>query len=333
MVMRSAFRKLILPFARVLTACAGISAVPLVSCQGESSHAEPQREFKAAVKKLKHEYDRGYRDFSIELIDVSGKWMDGIPESETRLRVNGGGDVTLFRRKGPGNSNVYPPGSYTGSVPDTSMKQFLKVLAVSNFRSLPRAFPGPWEPLAKMVFTIGKESYSFSWGFSREPMPESMVKATMILDDWTQNACPKAIWSLRMSAENVKYQGGRLTTRLKVENLGDSSIHIAHPGSPGFGTDFGILLDYGEKQLIKEGYTPNPIESKFAPLETEALKEVRLIEITRNSPYVVDFAADLNGEAPRGWLGLFSFKHHLPSDTLSEKAVFNGALFTDELEW
>lgn len=331
--MRSGTRRIITSIARVLATSACMVVPLLVSCQKESSQSESQKAFKAAMKKLNREYDGGFRDFSIELIDVAGKRIGGIPETETRLRVGGGGEASLFRRRGPGNSNLYPPGSYSGSIPDSSMKRFLEILAAGGFRSLPREFPGPWEPLAKLVFTIGKESYSYSWGFSRDPKPESMIKAIMILDDWTQNACPKAIWSLRLSAEQIVLENGHLSTRLRVENHGDSSIHIVHPGSSGFGPDFGIILDYGERQLIREGYTPSPPESKIARLGFEPLDQVRLIEVTRESPYILEFSTELDGEAPRGWSGIFSFNHHLNTDTLSGKTVFNGALFSEELAW
>lgn len=307
--------------------------VNLSACKSQASNPQAPMDFDTAMKKLRGDYAKGFRDFSIGFTSTSGKRLGEIPESETRLRVNGRGEATLFRRKGPGNSKDFPPGMYSGQIADSSMKAFLQVLERGQFQNLPRENHGPWDPVDRMEINTGKQAFSFTWGYSRKPMPDPMLKATLLLVDWSLNACPKPIWNLSLKVENLAYEKGRLSARLKVENSGEAPIHLLHPGSPGLDSEFGVRLEYGERQRIDEGYTPEPIEIKRAILKTPALTEPQLIEVGPKAAYVMEFSAALEGKAPRGWVGDFSFNHHLSADTLQGRPIFNGALSTEELEW
>jgi hypothetical protein len=303
------------------------------SCTSRSDSHAAKPDFAKAMKKLNADYAKGYRDFSIEFTSVASKRVGGIPESETRLQVDGHGTAELFRRDSPGNSPDYPPGQFTGRIPDTSMREVLRLMETGPFESQPREFFGPWDPLEKLTLRSGKQSYSFSLGSSRKPPPAAMVKVFNHLVNWTFRAYPNVVWCLNFKAEGLVFKQGRLSARIKLENPGQTPVRVLHPLSRSPTAKFGIRLDYGEEQLIEEGYTPAQMDIKVAAPEGSRLDSLKWIEIKAGNPFVMDVALRLEGKAPRGWIGIFYFNHHLEPDSSRGAPVFSGILTTGEVKW
>jgi hypothetical protein len=88
----------------------------------------------------------------------------------------------------------------------------------------------------------------------------------------------------------------------KIENIGSEGIRIADPGSDAFGPDFTLFLKYGEKQLIEDGFTPAPIEIRLALYPKSPAEPTRFKLIASGFPWEIEFSADLEGQAPRGWI-------------------------------
>jgi hypothetical protein len=325
---------------RLFALCVGItllsspiqgSSLP-VSGQFPAKTASQPR-FQAAMETLYQDFNLGRRDFAFENIEVGGKYLDTIPESETRLQVNGRGEATLFRRKGPGDTYEFPPGLFTGHIPDSALKGLLDNLRKGQFYDIASEFHGPGEPVDRFIIRTGKETFAFNWGFSTQVTESKpMIETNRILMDWTEHVCTKPIWSLTLKADRVVFKGGTFSARLRVANRGTKTIHILNPGSPGLESDFGLTLIYAEKVEEQEGFTSEPTDIKLARLATRPLRKPQLIPIAPGSAYTMQFLAEMDA-MPKGWEGKFTFNSHLATDTLLGKHVFNGTLFTEPLSW
>lgn len=287
----------------------------------------------AAISDSKTRLLAGHQDFSMEYLSLAGRRWGGICEWETRLTIRQDGAVELFRRRAPGDSPHRPPGRFHGRIPEAKVVEFLDVLAESGIQEYQSEPPGPLDPVNFLRLNLGGLLFSYSWGASIIPMPESMVRVKRILTDWLLKACPDPKWSLFLRVDKVEFRDGRVQAGLRIENQGSESIHILHPASPGFGPGFGLSLLYGEAQLIQEGFTPDPVEEREAPMAVQTLSRPELIPIPPNAFHGIEFAAALDGEAPRGWVGAFAFHHYLSEDKLAGLTMFNGALFSEDLTW
>lgn len=288
---------------------------------------------KADIAELKVDFDRKIRAFSLEYLSRAGRRFGNIPEWETRLSVKGRGEISLFRRRGPGDSNQERPGSYIGQLSDASLLDFIEALDASGIESYTTEAPGPRDPVTRLEILLGGRLYSFAWGISRHPASTQMARVKTMLANWTLAACPSPLWSLTFVQEDLQFSQGRLHARLRIENTGSQGIRIIHPASQPLVPEFGIHLKYGEVQLIEDGFTPDPIEIRIAKLPVVALDHLELVDLLPGRPFYIDFSALLEGDAPRGWIGKFVFMHYLPADSLAGQEVFNGALFTEEISW
>jgi hypothetical protein len=286
-----------------------------------------------SIAGLKSDFDRSKAGFSMEFITIAGRRMGNVSESETRLVVRGNGQASLFRRRGPGDSAQKPPGRFQGTLNDEMLLAFLDVLEHSGIGEFRSETPGPRDPVSFFKVLISGRLFSFTWGSIRPPAPEPVLRLKRLLTDWSNKACPRTDWSLEMSMSELQYGDGRLRAMVTLENRGSDTIHIAHPSYSDFGRDFALFLKYGERQLIEEGITPAPVEIRTAPLARNSVEIPRLVPILPGTPWRIEFLANLEGEAPRGWIGKFAFLHYLPSDSLAGVPVFNGAVFTEEFSW
>lgn len=286
-----------------------------------------------AIAELKSDFHRLRVDFSLEFIALVGKRIGIIPEWETRLAVQGSGLANLFRRRGPGDSFERPPGRFAGQLTDDALLGFVDALEQSGIASFRSETPNPRDPVHILRVLIAGRLFTFTWGSLRPPVPESMLRLKRLLAEWSSNACPDPIWSLSMKVFGLQYRAGKLSARLRIENLGTEGIRMADPGSDAFGPDFTLFLKYGEKQLIEEGFTPAPVEIHLTPYPKIPSEPSRFKLIAPGVPWEIGFSAELDGQAPRGWIGKFAFRHYLPSDVLAGVPVFNGALFTEEIAW
>jgi hypothetical protein len=286
-----------------------------------------------AIAELKADFHRLRMDFSFEFIALVGKRIGTIPEWETRLAVQGGGMARLFRRRGPGDSFERPPGRFAGQLTDDSLLGFVDVLEQSGIASFRSETPNPRDPVHILRVLVSGRLFTFTWGSLRPPVPEPMLRLKRLLAELSLNACPDPIWSLSMDVSGLRYMAGKLNARLRIVNTGTEGIRIADPGSDAFGPDFTLFLKYGEKQLIEEGLTPAPVDIRLAPYPKIPAESTRFKWIAPGFPWELEFSTDLEGQAPRGWIGKFAFRHYLPSDVLAGVPVFNGALFTEEFAW
>jgi hypothetical protein len=290
-------------------------------------------ELQTAIESLKADFHRGIESFSMEYLEIAGKRWGAVSESETRLVIRGRGEAELLRRRSPGDSAQAPPGRYTGKLSDADLGRLLETLSASGIRDFRAEAPGPRDPVSRLNIRMGGKIFAFSWGIPKKPAPLGMARLEALLIQWTFDACPVADWCLELSAHGLRYQGQALTARLQLQNRGRQSIHIVHPASRGVGIDFGISLVYGEAQLIEDGLAPEPIDLKSISLQWPALSRPELVELKPGHPVSWDFSTELQGSAPRGWIGKISFRHYLAGDSLAGMTVFNGALFTDDLTW
>jgi hypothetical protein len=286
-----------------------------------------------AIAELKSDFHSLRMDFSFEFITLVGKKIGVIPEWETRLAVQGSGLSSLFRRRGPGDSFERPPGRFTGQLTDAALLSFVDVLEQSGIASFRSEVPNPRDPVHILRVLVSGRLFTFTWGSLRPPVPEPMLRLKRLLAEWSLNACPNPIWSLSMRVFGLKYVSGKLNARLRIENTGTEGIRMADPGSDAIGPDFTLFLKYGEKQLIEEGFTPAPVEIHLAPYPKIPTESTRFILISPAVPWELEFSAELEGQAPRGWIGKFAFLHYLPSDVLAGVPVFSGALYTEEFAW
>jgi hypothetical protein len=286
-----------------------------------------------AIADLKSDFPRLRMDFSFEFIALVGKRIGPIPEWETRLAVQGSGLASLFRRRGPGDSFERPPGRFAGQLTDSALLGFVDVLEQSGIASFRSETPNPRDPVHILRALVSGQLFTFTWGSLRPPVPEPMLRLKQLLAEWSLNACPDPIWSLSMGVVGLQFSAGKLNAKLRIENTGREGIRLADPGSDAFGPDFTLFLKYGEKQFIEEGFTPAPVDIRLAPYPKIPAESTRFKWIAPGFHWEFEFSADLEGHAPKGWIGKFGFRHYLPSDVLAGVPVFNGALFTEELSW
>lgn len=291
-------------------------------------------ELESAIQAAKAGLGQGAAgNFSLEYLSVAGRRFGNIPEWEARLLVDGKGAATYFRRRGPGDSAEFPPGLFAGGIPREELSSFLDQLSKSGIGELEFDAPGPRDPVNLIRLILAGKCFEFTWGSSRRPVPEAFNQLKDILRSWTLNACPSARWSLTMRIGLFQFQGGKVSSRVSIENSGSQSIWVAKPASPGFGTAFGLFLKYGEALVIREGFTPVPSKPKVAAVQQPALPVAEFVEIAPGNPLLLDFSAPLEDEAANGWAGKFVFQHYLPGDSVAGLPVFNGALFTEEMKW
>ena len=247
--------------------------------------------------------------------------------------MQGNGEARFLRRRGPGDSSQEPPGVYSGTLKEGQLLDFLDALDASGINAYRTEAPGPWDPVSRLQLVLGSKVFNYSWSFAKPPSPLPMARLENLLVDWTLTACPTVHWNLAISIDNIQGRDRRFSGRLRLENRGNRSIRIVHPGSPGMDDPFRLELKYGEVQVIREGYTPAPTDTFFAPLRFQPIHQLELVEVLPGEPLQMEFSADLEGEAPRGREGLISFLHYLPQDTIAGLEVFNGAVFTEEFAW
>jgi hypothetical protein len=287
----------------------------------------------SSARAAKDALGRNAADFSLEYISVAGRRFGNTAEWESRLTVDYAGSATYFRRRGPGDSSEFPPGQFEGAIPREEINSFLDSLADDGFDLGETESPGPRDPIDILRLVLMGRCFELAWGSSRRPSSDSSEQIKDRLRDWTLNACPKPRWSLSLEIESFHCLNGRVESRLRVLNDGSHPIWIAHPASPGYGNAFGLILKYGERVLVRDGFTPLPVKAKVAPILQSSLPVPELLKVVPGQPILFEYSGQLEGEAPRGWAGKFAFHHYLPEDSIAGLPVFNGAIFTEEIKW
>lgn len=290
-------------------------------------------ELKSAIRESRSALDGGAGMFSLEYISIAGRHFANTPEWEARLNVDGKGSATYFRRRGPGDSAEFPPGLFDGRLKREELVSFLDLLEMADIDSVVSDPPGPRDPVNVLRIILNGRLFEFTWGISRQPVPDTFEHLKDRLKTWTLDACPSPRWSLSLKAEPLQLNGSRVHTRLKVENQGKQSIWLAHPASPGLGPAFGLNLKYGEPVSVREGYTPVPSKPKVVGHQQTLLAVPEFVEVSPDRPFILEFSASIEEEAPHGWAGKFAYQHYLTEDAVAGLPVFNGALFTGEMKW
>lgn len=273
--------------------------------------------------------------FALEYSAVAGRKYGSIPEFETRLRVDGAGSCTLFRRRDDGDTAICPPGLFEGSLGAEKSQALLAALENSSPESLRTGAPSPRDTISTLEVTLDGRPFSFHWGPIAPPVPAGMANLRRILFDFVASACPRPIWSLDLGVISQAVDGNRLRARLRIENKGAVPIHLIHPASPHGQPGIRLEFQYGEKQVFEEDVTPSPMSLEIAAVSLPALDSTRLVSVSPGQPLELDAQADLDldGEDDSGWLGGFSFHHYVGKETLAGQPVFNGALFSEEITW